>query len=74
MSKSKIKMPKNRKEFEQALMDAFEAGCSYGYGVEHTANIELQERIGAEHYIGKISTDEKDNKLLQVITEGYSYD
>lgn len=71
MSKSKIKMPKNRKEFEQALMDAFEAGCSYGYGVEHTANIELQEKIGAEHYIGKISTDKKDNKLLQIITEGY---
>ena len=29
-------MPKNKKELEQALLLAFQAGMNAGYGIEHT--------------------------------------
>ena len=32
---SKYNMPKNRKQFEDMLVNAFEMGITCGYGVEH---------------------------------------
>lgn len=54
----KIKMPKTRMELEDILMRTFEAGCNHGYGIEHSINVSEQERLGAEHWIGKISDEE----------------
>lgn len=54
----KIKMPKTRTELEQLLINTFEAGCNHGYGVEHTDNVSEQEKLGAEHWIGKMSDEE----------------
>ena len=33
---SKYKMPKDRKRFEDMLVNAFDMGMTCGYGVEHT--------------------------------------
>ena len=55
---NKIRMPKTRKEFEDSLINAFKAGCNHGYVVEHTNSVPEQEQLGAEHWIGKISSEE----------------
>lgn len=54
----KRKMHKTKAEYEECLMSAFIAGCNHGYGVAHTNNIQEQERLGAEHYVGRISYEE----------------
>ena len=54
----KRKMPKTRADFDRALINAFLAGCTHGYGVEHTVNIYEQEMLGAEHWIGKVPDEE----------------
>lgn len=54
----KVKMPTTRAEFEQIITIAFIAGCHHGYGVEHTVNVQEQENLGAERFIGEISDEE----------------
>lgn len=54
----KLKMPKTRAEFELYIINAFIAGCQYGYGVEHTVNVYEQEMLGAENWVGRISDEE----------------
>lgn len=52
VKKQKIASPKNRKDFEKAIRDAFLAGCVHGYSVEHTIDMEKQETLGAKLYLG----------------------
>lgn len=59
---AKHKIPKTREEFELALMHAFIAGCAHGYGIEHTVNVQEQEQLGAEHWIGRISDEDFYNR------------
>ena len=54
----KGKMPKTREDYETDIKNAFLAGCHHGYGVEHSVNVDEQELLGAEHWIGKISDEE----------------
>ena len=61
--KHKRTMPKNKRHFETCLESAFLAGCSWGYAVEHTQNITEQEQVGADCYLGRISSEEANNKM-----------
>lgn len=61
--RSRHRMPKNKKQFETCLENAFLAGCSWGYGVEHTKHIAEQEQLGADAYLGRISIDEAGAKI-----------
>lgn len=56
-------MPKNKRQFEACLENAFLAGCSWGYVVEHTNKISEQEQLGADQYLGRISGEEASAKL-----------
>lgn len=58
----KHRMPKTKAEYEDALMNAFIGGCWHGYGVEHSDNVSAQEKLGAEHWIGRISDEEFQKK------------
>lgn len=62
----KLKMPKNRKEFETQIENAFIAGCQHGYWVEHTVNISEQENLGAMWYLGKITKEELSEKMKEM--------
>lgn len=62
-------MPRTKAEFEEILITTFEAGCNHGYGVEHTQNVSEQERLGAEHWIGRISDEEFKNRWNEL--KGY---
>ena len=59
-------MPKNKRQFEFALENAFLAGCLWGYGIEHTIHIVEQEQIGVELYLGRISSGEAYEKLEEL--------
>lgn len=41
----------NLKDAEILIRCAFESGCTWGYGVEHTENVEAQEAVGADKFI-----------------------
>lgn len=66
---AKYKMPKTRAEFEQVITSAFISGCHHGYGVEHTVNVQEQEMLGAEYFLGKISKEEFYNQWDILKTE-----
>lgn len=59
-------MPKRKADFEQALIQAFIAGCSHGYGVRHDVDMNEQEMIGALKYIGKIRDEEYERRLMEI--------
>ena len=61
---AKHRMPKTRAEFEEALIYAFQEGCVFGYGVEHTVDMNEQEKLGAEHYVGRMSDEEYDDRII----------
>mgnify|MGYP003297116915 CR=1 FL=1 len=63
----KRKMPKTRAEFEETLINTFIAGCIHGYGVEHSQNVYEQERTGALLWIGRISKEEYDRKMDELL-------
>ena len=63
---NKLKMPKNRAEFEKYIELAFIAGCNHGYAVEHTANLVEQEKLGALHYLHKIPEEEYVKKMEEL--------
>lgn len=56
---SKIIMPKNRKDFEDILVNAFHMGMTCGYAVEHT-ELSDDEKVYQDRYRayiqGKISS------------------
>ena len=56
---SKYRMPKNRKEFEKMLINAFDMGMECGYAVEHTEKSD-DEKVLRNRYRalvqGKISS------------------
>lgn len=56
---SKYKMPKNRKQFEAALISAFEIGMCCAYGVEHE-DLRRDEEIYSKRFVafiqGKINS------------------
>lgn len=61
-----MKIPKRKADFEQALIQAFIAGCSHGYCVRHDVDMNEQEMIGALKYIGKISEEEYERRLMEL--------
>lgn len=64
---SRHRMPKNKKQLETCLESAFLAGCSWGYGVEHTKHIAEQEQLGVDVYLGRISMDEAYEKIEKLL-------
>lgn len=64
---NKHTMPKNKRQFETYLENAFLAGCSWGYGVEHTKHIAEQEQLGVDVYLGRISMDEAYEKIEKLL-------
>lgn len=67
---SKFTMPKRKAEYEEMLILTFMAGCDYGYGVLHEIDIEKQERLGAEHWIGRISDEEYEKRRDEILGGG----
>lgn len=63
---AKIAMPRNRKRFEECLINTFIAGCNHGYAVEHTLDVNEQEMIGALAWIGKITSEEADEMIAEI--------
>ena len=59
-------MPKNKKQLESMLEHAFLSGCGWGYAVEHTVNISAQEQVGADVYLGRISTEDGYQELRKL--------
>ena len=66
----KLSMPKTRKAFETAVINAFLAGCSHGYAVEHTVNVSEQEMLGALAWIGEITYEEALRKIEELRNGG----
>ena len=62
----KHKMPKNKKHFELCLENAFLAGCTWGYCVEHTQHILEQEQLGVDLYLDRISEEDAYQKLYKL--------
>lgn len=46
----KTTMPKNKREYEMDLVNAYKAGLVDGYGIEHT-DIENEERKSIKEYM-----------------------
>lgn len=63
---AKIAMPRNRKRFEECLINTFIAGCNHGYCVEHTRNVCEQEMLGALVWVGKITQEEADERMEEI--------
>ena len=51
--RKQYRMPKTRKEYEEALLNAFDMGMRCGYAVEHT-ELSVEERILRERYLALI--------------------
>lgn len=64
--KSNLQMPKNKAQLEEMIINAFMAGCTHGYAVEHTTDIYKQEHIGALKYIGKITEEEYNQRMYDL--------
>ena len=64
--KRKIRMPRTRAEFEALIMNAFIAGCQFGYGNVHTHDLQGQEELGAMCWVGKISEEELEMELDKI--------
>lgn len=62
----KIPMPRNRKRFEECLINTFIAGCNHGYSVEHTRKVSEQEMIGALAWIGEITQEEANARMEEI--------
>lgn len=65
MSK-KLVMPRNRKRFDECIINTFIAGCQFGYAVMHTHKMQEQEMLGALAWLGEITTEEANEKLLEI--------
>lgn len=65
-AKSYFRMPKNQAELHRTIENAFLAGCTWGYGVDHGKNMSEQEQLGADQYIGKITPEEAHAKMLEI--------
>lgn len=63
----KTRMARTRAEFEECLINAFIAGCTHGYGVEHTENVYEQEMAGALLYVGRITKEEYEATMQKYI-------
>ena len=66
VKRAKMRMPKNRAEFEQTLINTFMAGCTHAYGVEHTIDIYGQEMLGALLWVGRITEEEYNKKMVDL--------
>lgn len=66
----KLTMPRNRAQFEQAIINAFLAGCTHGYSVIHEKNVYEQEMTGALAWVGRI-TREEEAKTLEKLRDGF---
>ena len=66
----KLSMPRTRKAFEMAVINAFLAGCSPGYAVEHTVSVGEQEMLGALAWIGEITYEEAQRKMDELRNGG----
>lgn len=61
------------KNINTMLMNAFRAGCNWGYGVDLSVDVAEQEILGAKQYIGEISEEEafrKKNELIEGAEDG----
>lgn len=65
----KITMPRNRKRFEECLINTFLAGCCHGYSIEHTLNVNEQEMVGALAWVGKITQEEAAERMEKIQNE-----
>lgn len=63
---NKISMPKNRKDFEDMLVNAFNTGMSCGYAVEHT-ELSDDERVYRNRYRAYIQG--KINSMSEIIND-----
>lgn len=65
MSKQ-FKMPKNKKELYRIIENAFLAGCAWGYGVDHGQDMSEQEQLGVDQYLGKMTLEEAQTKMVEI--------
>ena len=61
-----FRMPKNKNELYGIISNAFIAGCTWGYGVDHGHDMGEQEQLGVDQYIGKITCEEAHAKMLEI--------
>lgn len=72
--RQKIASPKNRKDFEESIRNAFLAGCAHGYSIEHTVDMQKQETLGANLYLGKITQEEFEKEINELmLSYNWSY-
>lgn len=64
--KKQFKIPKNKKELYGIISNAFLAGCTWGYGVDHGHDICEQEQLGVDQYLGKMTLEEAQEKMLKI--------
>lgn len=57
------------KNIDTMLINAFRAGCNWGYGVDLSADVSGQEMLGAKLYIGAISEKEAFRRKNELIEE-----
>lgn len=66
----KYLIPKNRQQFENMLVNAFEIGMSCGYAVEHT-NLSEDERVYSNRYRALIQGKIKD--MSEIVNDEKTY-
>lgn len=64
--KKQFRMPKNKNELYGIIANAFEAGCTWGYGVDHGHDMAEQEQLGVEQYLGRMTQEEAHTKMLEI--------
>lgn len=65
-----VRWPKNKNDLTQMLMNAFKAGCWWGYAVELAIDPGVQEELGARQYVGLITSEEALEKKQKLIEDG----
>jgi hypothetical protein len=64
--KKQFRMPKNKNELYRIVTNAFLAGCTWGYGVDHGKDMSEQEQLGVEQYLGRMAPEEANAKMLEI--------
>lgn len=65
----KIRVPRTKADYIKGLKSAFIAGCEWGYGVDVSADPQLQAEVGARLWLGEITRDEASELKERIIEE-----
>lgn len=65
----KIRVPRTKADYIESLKSAFMAGCEWGYGVDVSADPQLQAEVGARNWVGEITLDEASELKERIIEE-----